>query len=205
VVFSVPHKHRSLSFTPLGKGGGGGAQCTTQPIVATFSVVPCCLTFPGGCTSSYEALSQGTLVVSLPSDSLRGRFTQAMLTRFGLEDMIATSLDDLIHMAVKVRRCPLGLSFSQQAPLCTGGCAHARSHQDVASRVLLPRVWCLQKANAVAALSPTERRKQQGTISSTVQARGLGDMTPLHEWTTFLLRATAAHRRFVYDHYRGRQ
>jgi hypothetical protein len=64
---------------------------------------------PGGCTSSYEALSQGTLVVSYPSDTLRGRFTFAMLTRFGLQDLLATSMDGLVKLAVAVSDVCIGV------------------------------------------------------------------------------------------------
>lgn len=56
----------------------------------------------GGCTSSYEALTQGTPVVTFPSDALRGRFTFAMLKRLGLDHFIAPSLSELSVMAVEV-------------------------------------------------------------------------------------------------------
>jgi UDP:flavonoid glycosyltransferase YjiC (YdhE family) len=56
----------------------------------------------GGCTSSYEALSQGTPVVSTPTDALRGRFTYAMLRQFGLGNFIAPKLSMLAGVAVEV-------------------------------------------------------------------------------------------------------
>ncbi len=58
--------------------------------------------FLGGCTSSYEALSQGTTVVSYPSNALRGRFTLALLNRVGLRSMVASSLTHLSELAIEV-------------------------------------------------------------------------------------------------------
>lgn len=58
--------------------------------------------FVGGCTSSYEALSQGTPVVTTPSDALRGRFTLAMLRRLGLDQFVAPTINDLAPTAVEV-------------------------------------------------------------------------------------------------------
>jgi predicted O-linked N-acetylglucosamine transferase (SPINDLY family) len=63
----------------------------------------------GGCTSTYEALSQGSPVVSAPGDALRGRFTLAMLRRMQLSQFIAPSVDALPALAVKVSVTP-GLS-----------------------------------------------------------------------------------------------
>lgn len=59
---------------------------------------------PGGCTSSYEALTQGTPVVTFPSDALRGRFTMALLKRLGLDHFVVSSLEQLAATAVEVRR-----------------------------------------------------------------------------------------------------
>ena len=65
--------------------------------------------------------------------------------------------------------------------------------------LFFPGLAHVQVAKRVSALSDDDRRQQQARISQMVQARGLGDMVPLHEWSSFLIRAYAAHHRFLYD------
>lgn len=58
----------------------------------------------GGCTSTYEALSVGTPVVTYPSDFLRGRFTLALLQRVGQPGLVAPTLQALPELALSVGR-----------------------------------------------------------------------------------------------------
>lgn len=79
--------------------------------------------FAGGCTSSYEALSQGTPVVSTPTDALRGRFTYAMLRQFGLLNFIASQLSDLAALAVEVNApCHYPVFILSSTTVLSSGC-----------------------------------------------------------------------------------
>jgi predicted O-linked N-acetylglucosamine transferase (SPINDLY family) len=57
--------------------------------------------FSGGKTS-LEAFAVGQPVVTLPSRFLRGRLTYGFYRRMGLDDLIATSLDDYVAKAVRL-------------------------------------------------------------------------------------------------------
>lgn len=55
----------------------------------------------GGCTSSVEALLQGTPVLTLPAEhALAGRFTAALLRAAGRPEWVARSRDELVGLAV---------------------------------------------------------------------------------------------------------
>jgi protein O-GlcNAc transferase len=59
--------------------------------------------FPyGGCTSTLEAFSFGAPVVTLPTELLRGRFTQAYCRRLGVEECIARDEEDYVEIAVRM-------------------------------------------------------------------------------------------------------
>jgi predicted O-linked N-acetylglucosamine transferase (SPINDLY family) len=59
--------------------------------------------FPyGGGNSSLEAFSFGVPVVTLPTEFLRGRITQAVCRRLGVEPCIARDVEDYIDIAVRL-------------------------------------------------------------------------------------------------------
>jgi predicted O-linked N-acetylglucosamine transferase (SPINDLY family) len=59
--------------------------------------------FPyGGCVSSLEALAMGLPLVTLPTEFLRGRFTQAFCRRLGLETCIVQDVPQYIETAVRL-------------------------------------------------------------------------------------------------------
>jgi predicted O-linked N-acetylglucosamine transferase (SPINDLY family) len=59
--------------------------------------------FPyGGCTSTLEAFSFGVPVVTLPTELLRGRFTQAFYRRLGVESCIARDKADYVEIALQL-------------------------------------------------------------------------------------------------------
>jgi len=61
--------------------------------------------FPyGGGHSSLEAFSVGAPVVTLPTEFLRGRITQAFCRRLGIESCIACGVADYIDIAVRLGR-----------------------------------------------------------------------------------------------------
>ncbi|MCA9000030.1 MAG: TIGR03032 family protein [Planctomycetaceae bacterium] len=56
----------------------------------------------GGGNTSFEALSLGTPVVTLPSAFLRGRITNAQYQMMGLSDCIASTPEDYVELALKL-------------------------------------------------------------------------------------------------------
>ena len=56
----------------------------------------------GGDTSSRESLFMETPVVTLPSEQLAGRYTQAFLHRVGLPELIAKDFDEYVSIAIRV-------------------------------------------------------------------------------------------------------
>jgi predicted O-linked N-acetylglucosamine transferase (SPINDLY family) len=59
--------------------------------------------FPyGGGNSSLEAFSFGVPVVTLPTEFLRGRITQAFCRRLGIENCIARDIADYVEIAVRL-------------------------------------------------------------------------------------------------------
>jgi protein O-GlcNAc transferase len=55
-----------------------------------------------GMNTSLESLSQGAVVVTLPSDQQRGRHTQAMYRKMGITETIARDAEDYVNIAVRV-------------------------------------------------------------------------------------------------------
>jgi hypothetical protein len=60
----------------------------------------------GGGNTTYEALSLGTPVVTLPSGFMRGRVTAACYRKMGLTDCIADSEQDYVDLAVRLGTDP---------------------------------------------------------------------------------------------------
>ena len=56
----------------------------------------------GGDTSSRESLFMETPVVTLPSEQLAGRYTQAFLHRVGLTECIAKDFDEYLAIAIRI-------------------------------------------------------------------------------------------------------
>lgn len=55
-----------------------------------------------GCNSTLESLSHALPVVTLPGELMRGRHTMAILKMMGIEELIATSKDDYVNLAVRL-------------------------------------------------------------------------------------------------------
>ncbi len=56
----------------------------------------------GGGNSSYEALAMGAPVITMPSEFLRGRITQALYATMGFNDLIVSSIDEYTSLAVRL-------------------------------------------------------------------------------------------------------
>ena len=56
----------------------------------------------GGCTSTRHALELGAPVVTLPAAYLGGRWTKALYDIMGVTDLVASSKEDFVELAVKV-------------------------------------------------------------------------------------------------------
>lgn len=83
-----------------------------------------------GFNSTIEVIEKGVPVVSLPGDSLRSRHTFAVLTKMGLDDMLASDRDDYVGRAVRLGLDPfhrrteasrirhrVGRLFGDEAPI----------------------------------------------------------------------------------------
>jgi predicted O-linked N-acetylglucosamine transferase (SPINDLY family) len=55
-----------------------------------------------GCNSTLEAISFARPVVTLPGRLMRGRHSFAILTMMGVQDTVATSVDDYVRIAVRL-------------------------------------------------------------------------------------------------------
>ena len=86
-------------------------------------------TFPyNGTTTTFEAMWMGVPVISLAGDRHSARVGASILTRCGLEDFIAKSLDDYLAKAIALARDPQALGELRRAlrprlansPLCDG-------------------------------------------------------------------------------------
>jgi uncharacterized protein (TIGR03032 family) len=54
----------------------------------------------GGGNTSYETLAMGTPLVTLPGELMRSRITRALYAKTGLNDLVATSAENYVDMAV---------------------------------------------------------------------------------------------------------
>jgi protein O-GlcNAc transferase len=59
-----------------------------------------------GCNSTLEAISFARPVVTLPGRLMRGRHSFAILTMMGVQDTVATSVDDYVRIAVRLGKDP---------------------------------------------------------------------------------------------------
>jgi len=55
-----------------------------------------------GCNSSLETMSKNVAPVSMPGTLMRGRHTEAFLTRMGIGELIASSAEDYVDKAVRL-------------------------------------------------------------------------------------------------------
>ncbi len=92
-AITLPDADRRVRFLPAQPRGDFLALLETADVVLDPPH------FGGGHTS-YEALSLGVPIVTLPSDFLRGRITQALYRRMGLSAGIAKDTSDYIRVAV---------------------------------------------------------------------------------------------------------
>lgn len=64
-------------------------------------------TFPfGGLISTYDAFSCNKCLITLPGNKAYGRFTQGLYKRMGFEDLIATTEENYVELAMKVATYP---------------------------------------------------------------------------------------------------
>ena len=126
---------------------------------------------PGGCTTTFEALSVGTPVVTWPGEALRGRFTLALLQGAGLHDCVVESAAALVTRSVQVQ-----WHVARQA---------VRDRTNV-----FVLVWLCQVGNATAHASPVLRKQQRRAVAEAALLL-LEDTTAVHEWSRFLIRAVA--------------
>ncbi len=99
-----------------------------EKFMASYSDVDIMLdTFPfSGGVTSLDALSQGVPVVTLAGDRMAGRQTQAFLELAGHTELIASSLDEYVRIAVDLANNPERLAHLRrtlrddlaQSPLC---------------------------------------------------------------------------------------
>jgi protein O-GlcNAc transferase len=59
-----------------------------------------------GCNSSFEAIAYDVPIVTLPVNTMRGRHSIAHLKMLGLEELIASSVDDYVQRAVRLAQDP---------------------------------------------------------------------------------------------------
>ncbi|MBM3546298.1 MAG: hypothetical protein FJX54_05060 [Alphaproteobacteria bacterium] len=96
--------------------------------------------FSGGKTS-LEAFAVGQPVVAMPSRYLRGRLTYGFYRRMGLDDLVATSLDDYVAKAVRLGtdsgyRNEAKARIAERSPRLRGTVESVRAFEDlVAARV----------------------------------------------------------------------
>ena len=64
-------------------------------------------TFPfGGLISTYDAFSCNKCLITLPGNKAYGRFTQGLYKRMGFEDLIATTEENYVELAMKIATYP---------------------------------------------------------------------------------------------------
>ena len=56
----------------------------------------------GGCNSSLEAFDLGVPVVSMPSQFINGRFTYGFYQKMGIQDCLASTVDEYVETALKL-------------------------------------------------------------------------------------------------------
>jgi protein O-GlcNAc transferase len=110
--------------------------------------------FPfNGSTTTFEALWMGVPVVTLPGETMLGRWTASILTPLKLRDLIAATPADYVDTCERLCRDPESLAALRAglrgrivaSPLCDAG-AKAR-HMERIYRALWRR-WCRQQSDA---------------------------------------------------------
>lgn len=96
--------------------------------------------FSGGKTS-LEGFSTGQPVVTMPSRYLRGRLTYGFYRRMGLDDLVATSLDDYVAKAVRLGtdagyRAEAKGRVAERAPRLWGTVESVRAFENLVARRL---------------------------------------------------------------------
>jgi protein O-GlcNAc transferase len=83
-------------------------QLSQQKFIAAIGQCDIALDTPewSGCNSTFEGLTHDLPIVTLPGSLMRGRHTAAMLRMMGIEETIATSIDDYIAIAVRLANEP---------------------------------------------------------------------------------------------------
>ena len=99
--------------------------------------------FSGGKTS-LEAFGVGQPVVAMPSRYLRGRLTHGFYRRMGLDDLVASSLDDYVVKAVRLGvdagyRAEAKTRVAERAPRLWGTIESLRAFEDLVSARLSRR------------------------------------------------------------------
>lgn len=98
----------------------------------------------GGGNSSYEGLTLGVPIVTLPSNFLRGRITYALYRQMRLMDCVVQSPDEYIHLAVELgtnpdRRRQLQFAIREASPVILNRDAAVRSVEDFFQRAFAER------------------------------------------------------------------
>ncbi|RAU23541.1 hypothetical protein CU669_00075 [Paramagnetospirillum kuznetsovii] len=80
-----------------------GEQASDQSMLALYNDVDIALDpFPfSGSTTSFQALSMGIPVITLPGETMVSRWSASMLRRVGLSELVATSPEDYVTLAVE--------------------------------------------------------------------------------------------------------
>ncbi|MBW3539458.1 MAG: tetratricopeptide repeat protein [Planctomycetes bacterium] len=95
----------------------------------------------GGGLTSYDAFSLGKAVVTVPGPFHRGRYTAAFYTAMGVEDCVATTLQDYVEIAVGIacdaqRRQALEATIREASHVLFENDAAVREHQQVFERLI---------------------------------------------------------------------
>lgn len=71
-------------------------------LVKISDVILDTLYYTGGANTNYDAFACGTPVVTMPTKHHRGKYTAGVYQKLGIDDCIATSIDDYAEIAVKI-------------------------------------------------------------------------------------------------------
>jgi len=93
-----------------------GQTATHQEHLNFYNRIDVCLDpFPySGGTSTADALSMGTPVVTLAGDAMRGRMSASLLKSIGKQDWITYSVDDYIDKAISIAQAGVNLEMKEE-------------------------------------------------------------------------------------------
>jgi len=97
--WSIPDVANRIHFVPQQRGNDYGR------LIRSADVLLDPITF-GGVNTTYDALSVGKAIVTLPSPYQRGRYTAGCYQAMKMNDCIATSIEDYIDRAVVIASNP---------------------------------------------------------------------------------------------------